>query len=735
MPSAFRSVKERFGGKKSKSRNEAEKIDLTDARRQAGIRTTVPSKVFIEMLSAEGLKSLRKDLDRGSLDLKIVKLGKGLGEFEDVVDATDRLAAAMTVDDAKKRREACDELLRVLNGYQTQARNTAFDEESAKKDQGGKFDQKTINKHNAVMNLRRGAQLVVQDLIDQEFLVNGSKDAKALEEAHQRRAQELGSAFGKSRSETGTSDVQLVKDCDDKVAYAFKSVKGESTMMGTPQGHGTSREVMMSGLMQQLNKHGLGLGWPAASIAELNGEKGALITGVQGKQFPELNKEDIPAEALQKVLLSNLAGGQFDIKWEDARFVQNGDKLEPTCMDGGAAMPDPWTAITMLYGQTGGDPGQNFIDDGTGKVLPEAKKKMSPDLVNNFLKIPVKEVKKEMEAQASRLKSQLGDKDLGLDDGIQTAIDSITGIQDILIESNGDISLQDLLAQFHQRVIQAKFVAPHKDEWEAVQLKDYQKLIDVYPGLFKPASKVDDVPELFRSLLHPERKQKLQALADHVADFRKKPEGASFPKTGTLADFLRKYGVPLPIAQPDGVLDKVKTALKAVSDGTALKKYRDLVKTYPGVIVDSLSAEDAYGPVITHDLALKQMAAEAKRLSISLAELLRQHGFKTPTTDFKPKWEEIAEKGLAAYDRLMQQYPGAIVERKEISAYQAYVLVVLQEDALRGLDDIARRIGKKRGKDMSVAELLALHYKTPAYDFQDKLRFISAREDPTTATV
>src|SRR5687768_3519891 len=148
-------------------------------------------------------------------------------------------------------------------------------------------------------------------------------------------------------------------------------------MMGTPKGFATAREVMMSKMCDGIKaKYGLDFPWPKATMATVEGKSGALIDGVQGIKAgsDELAFEDVPAEALQKILLCNLAGGQFDIKWEDVRFVRNGDKLEATCMDGGAAMPDAGTATTFLAGLSDGRPGQSIIDNGnpeTGGFLPE----------------------------------------------------------------------------------------------------------------------------------------------------------------------------------------------------------------------------------------------------------------------------------------------------------------------------------------------------------------------------
>ena len=98
-------------------------------------------------------------------------------------------------------------------------------------------------------------------------------------------------------------------------------------------------------------------------MATVGGKSGALIDGVHGTKpgGAEIPTASIPAEVMQKILLCNLAGGQFDIKWEDVRLVAaSGDSLQATCMDGGRAMPDSDTATNFLAGLSDGKPG--FVD-------------------------------------------------------------------------------------------------------------------------------------------------------------------------------------------------------------------------------------------------------------------------------------------------------------------------------------------------------------------------------------
>jgi hypothetical protein len=461
----------------------------------------------------------------------------------------------------------------------------------------------------------------------------------------------LSAVCGTSTPDNGTSDVKLIKGPDGDVAYAFKSVEGESDMMGTPKGFATAREVMMSKLCDDLKaKYGLDFAWPKATMASVGGKSGALIDGVQGiKIGPDLSMDDVPAEALQKILLCNLAGGQFDIKSEDVRFVRKGETLEPTCMDGGAAMPDAGTATTFLTSLSDGKPGESIIFSGdptTDGYRPEAKKPISPELVQQFLSIKTKELKAEMEAQAKQLEKEhkLSVKDLGLDSGIATAMTSIEGIQKILNDANGNITLVDFMKQYHDQVIQKKFVEPHLAAWNKTQLAEYQKLVATQGQLFAPATKDADAGDLFRNVLHPEMRANLKKLA-------------VLAKPRSIADMLKAYGKALPINSPGTSLVRdVEKIQEAIRGG--LKEYDKVMQKYPGLIApkDTFAGpEQAYAAVLerSQEYALDQLKEMTVRLgktegkTVTMTELLQRYGYKVPTSNFSAIKADIAAKEKA----------------------------------------------------------------------------------------
>jgi hypothetical protein len=466
--------------------------------------------------------------------------------------------------------------------------------------------------------------------------------AKAREECRSLDAEVLAALCGGEKPSNGTSDVKLIKGADGNVAYAFKSMEGESEMMGTPKGFATAREVMMSKLSETLNeKYQIGLGWPKVTMANVGKKPGALIDGVKGMRDNngEFERDDIPAEALQKILLGNLAGGQFDIKWEDVRLERQGDTLAPTCMDGGASMPDTTTATTFLVALSDGLPGATMLDNGRSDTVAEnrvcagAKEKMSPALVKQFLAIDTVALKKELDTEAKRLETdhQLGVKALGLDSGVQTSITSIEGIQQILRDSGGDITLVDFMKQYHSRVIQKKFVEPNVRAWKQAQLDEFARVRQAHPGLFHPADKYADVSELYREVLHPEMRQKLKEFAD-------------LAKPRSIVDVMKKFGRPAPVTTFMGTLNDVKRAIQTINDG--LKGYDQLESKYPGIIkprTSFASPEEAYLEVLDtpNVTALSNLAEICKALTkaegrpVTMAQLLQRHGCKVPTSNFK----------------------------------------------------------------------------------------------------
>src|SRR5262249_40716711 len=132
--------------------------------------------------------------------------------------------------------------------------------------------------------LVKDARDLLQDLIDaQDRDMDAKRKTGKLkpeqEEAYlQDKAKLMGASFGTKRPGGGTSDVQLIKDTEGKIAFAFKSIKGESFQTGMKPGSGAVREALTSKVSESIRAQtGLDFGFPKVSIAEVGGQKGALV--------------------------------------------------------------------------------------------------------------------------------------------------------------------------------------------------------------------------------------------------------------------------------------------------------------------------------------------------------------------------------------------------------------------------------------------------------------------------
>ncbi len=591
----------------------------------------------------------------------------GRGEFEKLYQHSKRITRSyskfISGDDSPTDAEV-QQMIQDFTTLKTLAEDWLASSEAkwSNKDTGKK-DRATQIKEIEVRGMLKGANATIFQLKNRDKLQDAAfgKLIEKLEAARDRAqadnhsqkdveayrsldAEILSKVSGSFRPKKGSSEVALVNGVDGEVAYAFKSVEGESTMMGTPKGFGTSREVMMSALVDKLKtKYGIGVGWPKATMASMGGKPGALIDGVQGIEAgsKQLAKTDVPAEALQKILLANFAGGQFDIKWEDVRFEPNGDALDPVCMDGGAAMPDPVTATTFLFGMSDGDPGAGMLVDDSSQPLPQGKEKMDKALVDKFLAIKTQELRADLEAEARRLEKdhQLNTKTLGLDTGINTSITSIEGIQEIL-RAKQDITLEDFLKAYHAQVVRKKFVEPNRKAWEAAQLDSYRRLTAKHPGLFRPADQITDIPDVYRNVLHPDLMAKLDELE-------------KLARPGTVVELLTRFEESTPVDTIPAVLIRVQKSLKIIADG--LKEYETLRTKYPGLIVERTAfatLEQAYLAVMSKSQAralreLQDMAHEASTAegtAVTAAAILQRYGFQVPTSDFATKFKQIQDR-------------------------------------------------------------------------------------------
>ena len=118
-----------------------------------------------------------------------------------------------------------------LHDLDEEARDWLDDDRAAQK----KSDAKTPKQGDKRTRVK---QTACTDMVDSAN--------SALEQFRALHAEKLAAITEPSTPDGGTSDVKLICDESGAVAYAFKSVAGESEMMGTPKGFATAREVLMS---------------------------------------------------------------------------------------------------------------------------------------------------------------------------------------------------------------------------------------------------------------------------------------------------------------------------------------------------------------------------------------------------------------------------------------------------------------------------------------------------------
>jgi hypothetical protein len=226
-------------------------------------------------------------------------------------------------------------------------------------------------------------------------------DQNAFREAE---ANSLAMKSGYSEAKGGSSKVQLIKGSKGNVKYAFKPLDGESF-----QNKGdTLREVVSSSMCRtftELTK--LDLGFPEVSVANIGGRGGALIEGIKGTEIPveksaDLSDEDrsaldkmaadVPAEELQKVILSAVACSDTDIKWDNVFLADNGTKARR--FDGGKGFPDKDSRANIILGEMKGESKILSTNDCSllntpfsKKPLKAAKAQMPKNLVKDFCNV------------------------------------------------------------------------------------------------------------------------------------------------------------------------------------------------------------------------------------------------------------------------------------------------------------------------------------------------------------
>jgi hypothetical protein len=447
-----------------------------------------PSQLRI-LYTADKLKELKKATDRGSF----IGIGKGIGDFEDVIKAATKFSASGAGDEA----QACRVLVKQLTDYLTDDRRKDYEAELAKRainekgEKGEKADKRTILKHETAERMLLEARRLQEDAVDKRHPDRASDDPGIRTASLPNHAADMAQTFGMKKASGGTSDVRLIPDSAGKVAYAFKSIDGESDQTFLPTGGAAVREAMCSFVAEAIKVQSKGLldfGAPTAVIATLNDEQavpkmGALVEGISGtmadpegvsKDYAKGNQSEaetkayqeamkaslalsrkVPAKELNKVLLCNLAMANYDIKWGNMIVVEgpNGE-LTARPFDGGAAFPtDNFVQKKGLLDGTTNPGGALLMDAISGiaakQELAAARQPMDPSLVQPFLDIDVDALERSVKAERQRLLQTHGlDDDLLDDKAIGRSLKSIRAIQAILTKDRS-ITMADFVAAYN----------------------------------------------------------------------------------------------------------------------------------------------------------------------------------------------------------------------------------------------------------------------------------------------
>jgi hypothetical protein len=385
-----------------------------------------------------------------------------------------------------------------------------------------------------------------QDLEDS----NGSPDA--LDNYRAVDAKVLAHVCGTKKSSSGTSEVHLIKGPDGSVAYAFKAMKGESTMMGTPEGAGAVREVLMSKICEAIKaQKGPDFGWPRTTMASMDVGKpqpvqGVLVDGLKGEVFASEQPTDmdpndyaalkeranqilpkLPEADVQKLALCNLAMGNYDIKWDNAMLETTTDGVKARPFDAGVAVPDLDTFMRLCHvGTTGGggsltsdsrikNPGKGFTEDLDGNPLESATKKMDPALVQQFQNIDVDALEAAVAGEIQRLDQSHNTNcaQLGLDalNAFKVTAECLKATKKLL--QDGNMTLEQFVQDYQTEMID-NLVAAKKDQWTAqwtqAMTTQYNQLKGQYPTLVYQNE--TDPKAMFMNWVSPGQVAKLQRI-------------------------------------------------------------------------------------------------------------------------------------------------------------------------------------------------------------------------------
>ncbi len=407
------------------------------------------------------IRDLREQTKRGFL--------KGLGDFGDVLGRAEAFYEALEkVDKGERSKKSLRKKGASDNGYLAGKLQSFIEEAEGYVSKFGKenvalkrgffrtrkrdADATRDTKIEACESLLAAAKdLQVQyknaatfDLLDDLQKKNAESGLTAEEEEkyHGSLAAVYADSFGQKKVGVGTSDVALIGSPNGGVAYAFKSIDGESWQTGMAKGSASIREALSSAVSNEvLAQTGIDFGFPKTTIVSFDGKKGALIEGIngqvieanwsdkardaataeraeaegisEGEAWNRIKKEgtqasdDAPPTELQKVLLFNFLTGQTDIKWDNVMWEEGEGGMVARPFDGGAGFPDV-EMMKRFRAQVGrGDStfGSALLANAMESFqdLPVATMPVDKRFVDGILKINVKALERTVRNESRRL--------------------------------------------------------------------------------------------------------------------------------------------------------------------------------------------------------------------------------------------------------------------------------------------------------------------------------------------
>ncbi len=292
----------------------------------------------------------------------------------------------------------------------------------------------------------------------------------------------------------GTSDVKLMTNGDGSIAFAYKSLKGESDQaldfLGVKPGAGGMREAVSSKMHQDiLQMTGLDLGFPKAEIITLNGEPGALIEGIKGNmadpeevskmssklalapasekaslqiEFDEMKKNlnEVPAKvsakSMQCVLLSSMLTCQWDVKW--GNMIVEGDTAHP--LDAGTAIPTASVLDRFIDEKYGNAPPAfgmllefppSAHCNRAGNELPIASDPLDPEIVDAIQKMDENKLIQSAKTARDQLVNDVKGIDVTMMDNscFDIVAASIKGVKDI-VKNNANLTTKEFVEKYNE---------------------------------------------------------------------------------------------------------------------------------------------------------------------------------------------------------------------------------------------------------------------------------------------